>query len=291
MTKPFKSLLRDLWTSLGHEREVNLFLMASYWPPSEEVEKLLPQAHPKSPPLTIWERISRNSRLPTAYESFLRNLESAINSLIKSEAELVVIKRVFRTKTRIIVGFGPSGWDISLIHMLKPYGVPWIPGSSLKGAMESAAQEELMKVVGNNSELKNVIHKYKEHRLEDLTGKIKTLAELFGTKYFRGRLIVLGGFINSVPSGGYMTVDVISPHYKRYYESKGEVPPSESMVPVPIKFPAVREGTQFTFILLMPNRKNYVEFVSEILEKTLTKYGIGGKTSAGYGLFEKAKAD
>ncbi|MCS7102640.1 MAG: type III-B CRISPR module RAMP protein Cmr6, partial [Candidatus Korarchaeum sp.] len=126
-------------------------------------------------------------------------------------------------------------------------------------------------------------------------GDLKKIGVLFGTRESRGSLLVIGGFIKSVPNYGFLRIDVTSPHYKPYYEGKKREGdwPREHFDPVPILFPVVSEGTTFFFSLFVKEGlgEDYLKYVKEVLHYTLTRSGVGGKTSSGYGIFYPYEAE
>ena len=285
----YEDLLRDLQDKLAKWRmeDVNHLLLMSHWTSSEGIRALS-----QGDTTDLFRRVVRYARIPEGYREWFKKLEE-----LEPPTGLAKVVRMYRTRTRLLVGSGLSAWEISLVRTLYPFTVPWVPGSSLKGVMEWAALGQLVergltpsqlviddsveKIVNEDGELE--IWRYKELALEEMREPLRKVAEIFGTKKFRGRLIALGGF--PIPQeGSFLTLDVLTPHYKRYYESGGAVPPHEFMDPVPVRFLAVREGVVFKFILLVPERD--VERASGYLDTALTKEGVGGKTSSGYGVFE-----
>jgi len=84
-------------------------------------------------------------------------------------------------------------------------------------------------------------------------------------------------------------VDIMNPHYPEYYG--GNKPPTNDQSPVPVTFLTVT-NTKFTFALVPRNSSieqhmKDMEQVKKWLQEALQKYGVGGKTSAGYGYFKK----
>jgi len=89
-------------------------------------------------------------------------------------------------------------------------------------------------------------------------------------------------FFDAYPFGEIrLKIDVMNPHYSGYY-SKGQ-PPADWQTPIPIKFLTV-ENTKFHFYLAS-KEQNLVEKASSLLLETIQNFGIGAKTSLGYGLF------
>jgi hypothetical protein len=81
----------------------------------------------------------------------------------------------------------------------------------------------------------------------------------------------------------------MNPHYPEYYQ--GDKPPANDQNPVPIPFLTVAR-TPFTFALALrqPAEKEHLDHLEKALtwlQKALEQYGVGGKTSAGYGYFRE----
>ncbi len=246
MKESMESFLREV-----HKidlRDANPELIVTYWANPDHLRKKMAKRDHKA-----WEEFAR-AKIPEGYKSLFKKIDE-----VKPPNGYLKLDKLYRTKTRLIIGSGPSGWEATLIQMLRPYSVPWIPGSSLKGAMRAVASEKLAE------------------------GEV---IELFGSKESRGKLVVFGGF-PTPDNEGLLTLDVMTPHYKEYYEGRGDRPPHEFSNPVPVKFPAVKEGVTFKFILLVPD-SSYGR-VEDLLRVTLTDKGVGGKRSSGYGLFEEIK--
>ncbi len=162
---------------------------------------------------------------------------------------------------RMVVGLGashPQETSMTLHHI---YGIPYIPGSAVKGVTRHWLIES--KFGGNEEEaLKN----------EDFK-------KIFGTQEQAGEVI----FFDAYPEGEiHLKIDVMNPHYPNYYS--GSAPPADWQNPVPIKFLTV-ENTKFIFLLASKD-KDSLGKAEEYLKKALQNHGIGAKTSLGYGLFK-----
>ncbi len=288
----------DKLSSLLSELKPNPSLLVSFWPQRGwlSVEEGIGR--------NVSEELSNAMRLNDAYLGHLMRLESLVPG---SGGELVEIRRRYVTRTRLIVGAGPSAWEFSLLQILKPFGVPWIPGSTLKGVMRHVASLQLLERDAKLGYLLGFVKRegeeaprtYEEMSLEQISEHLEKIgvsdevssefmrfARLFGTKYYRGKLIVVGGFPVGSRDGRVITPEVISPHYKEYYEGRREIP-SETLSPVPIVFPVIKEGVTFEFLIHSP--KGDEGYVSELLDETLTHHGVGGKQTSGFGLFECVK--
>jgi CRISPR-associated protein Cmr6 len=84
-------------------------------------------------------------------------------------------------------------------------------------------------------------------------------------------------------------VDVLTVHQKDYYNSAGKTWPNDFDNPNPVSFLTVRPKTKLLFAVSeqpdsMPEGSpSWAELVERLLRDALSQWGIGGKTSAGYG--------
>src|SRR6266702_7738916 len=171
---------------------------------------------------------------------------------------------------RIVIGLGGESvleTDITLHHL---YGIPFIPGSALKGLTRAYVTGE--------------IDEHKSKRIDD---DDEIVNRIFGTQKGAGTVL----FFDAMPLNGEVqfVVDIMNPHYPDYYG--GTKPPTNDQSPIPVTFLTVTDTT-FTFALAPrnsndPEHKADVEKVKGWLREALQKYGVGGKTSAGYGYFKK----
>ncbi len=181
---------------------------------------------------------------------------------------------------RMIVGLGGESvleTDLTLHHL---YGVPIIPGSALKGLTRAYAAAEEKEYFITNSEGKPIPSPEAEKDSE-------VLQRIFGSQKKAGSVI----FFDALPvdTNISIVVDIMNPHYPDYYKSlkKNIIPPANDQAPIPIPFLTVAK-TAFLFALA-PSDASDKEHPEDIglalswLKSALQKYGVGGKTSAGYG--------
>jgi CRISPR-associated protein Cmr6 len=76
----------------------------------------------------------------------------------------------------------------------------------------------------------------------------------------------------------------MNPHYPDYY-TKNE-PPTDWQSPRPIKFLTIDSNTKFQFYIAGKD-KELLDKTKKLLIEALKNYGIGAKTSLGYGIFEE----
>lgn len=173
------------------------------------------------------------------------------------------------TDWRIVVGLGGETvleTDLTLHHL---YGIPYIPGSALKGLTRAYATSE----------------EEEGHLSKKIDEDDETIQQIFGSQERAGSVI----FFDAMPVNGYFAfdLDIMNAHYPDYYGQNKA--PTNDQNPNPITFLTVAD-TVFMFALAPRRQKNEQDVADvgkakEWLKKALAKYGVGGKTSAGYGYF------
>lgn len=143
-------------------------------------------------------------------------------------------------------------------------GVPYLPGSSIKGALRAWTEQWS-----------------KEKEGEEKKAEIK---RLFGDSGDAGAgvLIVADALPTKPPK---LEVDIVNPHYGDYY--RGTDPPADYLSPTPVPFLAVAGGQDFRFALA-PRKSGGEEAVergAKLLKEALETIGAGAKTAVGYGRF------
>jgi CRISPR-associated protein Cmr6 len=189
---------------------------------------------------------------------------------------------------RLVIGLGASHPQETSMTIHHIYGIPYIPGSAIKGVTRHWAilkfAEEISK--SENSEFEKAIERVSKAlengekmdlKVEDL--EFNQLIEIFGTQKQQGKVI----FFDAYPAGEIkLKIDIMNPHYPKYY-SEGQVP-ADWQNPVPIKFLTV-EDTKFQFYLVSKS-EDLLKKSLELLKEALKYHGIGAKTALGYGIFD-----
>lgn len=191
---------------------------------------------------------------------------------------------------RLVIGLGashPQETSMTLHHI---YGIPYIPGSAVKGVTRHWAilkfADEKAKIENRDfyeiiKEVSNALENGKDINLEVDGISFKELIEIFGTQQKKGEVIFMDAFpVENIN----LKIDIMNPHYPNYY-GKGESP-SDWQNPNPIKFLTV-ENTKFQFYLLSKNNE-LLEKAKLLLKESLKEHGIGAKTSLGYGILTEA---
>jgi CRISPR-associated protein Cmr6 len=183
---------------------------------------------------------------------------------------------------RMVVGLGGAsvyGTSMTLHHI---YGLPYIPGTAVKGVTRSSVISE--KYDGEES-----------NALQD-----EDFCIIFGSPAnsilgsYQGAVRFFDAFPIAAPT---LSLDIMNPHYGSYYsDGTGKTAPTDDDTPNPINFLTVEE-TKFTFTLGVKRKDNKLlrgpvfggkmslNVAMEWLVKALTESGIGAKSSVGYGYF------
>ncbi len=177
---------------------------------------------------------------------------------------------VFTTASRFVTGLGRShplengfAWHPTL-------GVPYLPGSSMKGMVHAWTKQEADPEVSG-----------------------ETAAPLPGCPENTGRVI----FLDAIPVAPVrLEADILTPHYAGWDE---ECPPGDWRSPVPVPFLVTAAQTPFLFAVIPcrhHSRNNHADDLETIfawLRSALAWAGAGAKTSVGYGRFraDKEKTD
>jgi CRISPR type III-B/RAMP module RAMP protein Cmr6 len=188
---------------------------------------------------------------------------------------------------RLIVGLGADNILETGITLHHTYGVPFIPGSGLKGLAAhycdhvwGAPDPEFRKEIPFEQD-----------------GPKKTRAgahflELFGSNEDAGHLIFHDAWItpDSLGKGSGLVLDVMTPHHADYYSEKkssdgGLIPPTDFDDPTPITFLSVtgRFLVAVSCDVSSDDGKKWSTLGMTLLTEALREWGVGGKTSSGYG--------
>lgn len=98
-----------------------------------------------------------------------------------------------------------------------------------------------------------------------------------GLVMFHDALYVPG----STPDDKPYATDVLTVHQKTYYDTSGQHWPNDYDSPNPVAFLSVRPGTKMLLALSGPT--DWTDLAERLLRDALAKWGVGGKTSQGYG--------
>jgi len=187
---------------------------------------------------------------------------------------------------------------------LNPYGLPYLPGSGVKGVLRQAARELAAGEWGDRhgwcTDDSFVL------RVGNTDLRFSTIDALFGLQSADGAAQHLRGaltFWDVIPQikGDSLTVDIMTPHQSHYYQQKQDskagnsTTPHDSGQPNPITFLTLPPGSGFTFHVqcdLAHLNRIAPELATEGRWKAMLEaafahafawLGFGAKTATGYG--------
>lgn len=172
-----------------------------------------------------------------------------------------------RVKGRMVVGLGSESVLETSICLHRIYGVPYIPGSALKGLAASYAHQRL----GDEWQKGGTFHNIVFGNTDD-AGYITFFDALYQPET---------GWHKQV-----LYPDVMTVHHQKYYHDAGKSP-SDSDDPNPVPF--LSATGIYLLALAAPDFQQptrWVDIAFQILAEALEQLGIGAKTSSGYGRLE-----
>jgi CRISPR-associated protein Cmr6 len=185
---------------------------------------------------------------------------------------------------------------------LNPYGLPYLPGSGVKGVLRRAASElasGLWDASDWSADLRHEVHNPQGKRLFDASD----IDVLFGSEALNGENHLRGvlSFWDVIPQieGNSLMVDIMTPHQSHYYQQKdaadSTTTPHDSGSPNPISFLTVPPGSGFAFHVVCDSTRlqhlapdlaandRWKVLLTEAFEHAFEWLGFGAKTSVGYG--------
>jgi CRISPR-associated protein Cmr6 len=175
---------------------------------------------------------------------------------------------------RLIVGLGNKGVIEAGLRLHHTYGVPLIPGSALKGL----ASHYCHAVYG---EVDPRFHRGQEyHKL------------LFGTTEDGGVIRFEDAWMSPDSldaSGQGLRADVMTPHHQKW-QTDASAAPTDFDSPVPVPYLSVAGRFHVALVWQGPEHPEaleqapkWTELARDLLAKALQEWGVGGKTTSGYG--------
>ncbi|MFD1887758.1 type III-B CRISPR module RAMP protein Cmr6 [Paenibacillus wenxiniae] len=176
----------------------------------------------------------------------------------------------------LVIGNGTASVLETYLSLHPTYGVPYLPGTALKGLAVRAA-DQLAQL----------------HAHSELAKDGVEYATLFGTTEAAGFIQFHDALVTPGTAKDAIQLDVLTPHHQEYNqisvkEEKKEMPyaaPRDDDPPVPVPF-LHAQGT-YKVALSCEGKvsiaKEWLELAASIVQFALEHEGIGGKTNAGYG--------
>ncbi|HPE62453.1 MAG TPA: type III-B CRISPR module RAMP protein Cmr6 [Thiolinea sp.] len=173
---------------------------------------------------------------------------------------------------------------------LNPYGLPYLPGSSVKGVLRRAAEE----LYGAEEA------RWTDTAIDALFGKEVEAGDTT-TQHTRGALT----FWDVIPELTTLGMDVMTPHYGDYYQAKKTdaqnrviypdgATPHDAGSPIPIVFMVIPPQSRFSFHITADSSRlqdcnNWQALMQAAFEHAFKWLGFGAKTAVGYGAMQREK--
>lgn len=192
-----------------------------------------------------------------------------------------------QTQGRLIVGLGSENVLETGIRLHHTYGMPILPGSALKGLAAHYCDQ----VWGpTDKRFKKPTKAEDEGYRKFLAGKGPKANEdnfhrlLFGNTDDNGCITFHDAWYIPDSSPRPLVLDVMTPHHPKWLD--GSVPPTDFDSPVPVPFLSVSGRFRVAVSWHGPasdKANNWTELARSLLCDALKDWGVGGKTSSGYG--------
>ncbi|WPP40538.1 type III-B CRISPR module RAMP protein Cmr6 [Paenibacillus hunanensis] len=213
----------------------------------------------------------------TSYE---KDYEVCFNRYYENSAfglqEQVTFEVSTAPASALVIGNGTASVLETYLSLHPTYGVPYLPGSALKGLAVRAANQLAELHTRNKLAKKGIEH-----------------TTLFGTQETAGFIQFHDALVTPQTAANAIQLDVLTPHHQGYNqisvkEEKKEMSyaaPRDDDPPVPVPF-LHAQGT-YRVVLSCEGEaavaKDWLALAASIVQFTLVHEGIGGKTNAGYG--------
>lgn len=188
---------------------------------------------------------------------------------------------------------------------LNPYGLPYLPGSGVKGVLRLAANE-----LASGEWAASDWSQDLRHEVHDKNGKrlfnASDIDVLFGSEALEGENHLRGvlSFWDVIPQieGTSLMVEIMTPHQSHYYQKQKDAPvisPHDSGSPKPISFLTVPPNSSFAFQVVcdstrlqhlapdLATNERWKVLLTEAFEHAFEWLGFGAKTSVGYGAMDR----
>ncbi|MCK9521799.1 MAG: type III-B CRISPR module RAMP protein Cmr6 [Proteobacteria bacterium] len=245
--------------------------------------------------LTIQNMANASKERFHAAKDVLRKIHERQNAVLAAVAQQG--GRVFSFRASLaspfVSGLGSGHPTETGMVLDRNTGMPFVPGTSIKGVMRLAHALQLAKKDAS------LIKPDKKTGKDAIPDDTPSMRRLFGdtdtsSGAVRGQLVFLDAFPEKLPE---LTMDIMTPHFSKYYGAKDKAKKlEETENPVPIPFLVVPRGTSFVFRCLVSPLQNPSDndlrwsdddndAVTDMFRHGLEELGLGAKTAAGYGRF------
>lgn len=188
------------------------------------------------------------------YPSFYHRWYAAL-----AQADPVPLFAEAHVDGRMIVGLGTESVLETAISLHHTYGVPYIPGSALKGLAASFARQRL----GSDWHPDGTAYQ-----------------TVFGNTTNAGYVSFFDALYVPGSNGAALWPDVITVHHEGYYQDGTQPkPPADWDSPTPVPFLSATGS----YLVAVSGPSGWDDAAMKLLRLALKEMGVGAKTSSGYG--------
>jgi CRISPR-associated protein Cmr6 len=201
---------------------------------------------------------------------------------------------VLQTADRLIVGLGSENVLETGIRLHHTYGLPIIPGSALKGLAAHYCDQawgpedhKFKKPTRSEHEAYRKFWAGNGPRPDDNFHRL-----LFGNTDDSGCIVFHDAWFVPGSEKEPLKLDVMTPHHSGWNNVDQPEPPTDFDSPIPVPFLSVTGKflVAVSWHGLEHNQSGkWTELALSLLREALFEQGVGGKTTSGYGRFDKAK--
>lgn len=200
--------------------------------------------------------------LPASYSSFFERWKKSLldfrangNTLLIGQAEV---------QGRMVVGTGNESVLETAITLHRTYGIPYIPGSALKGLAASFARTYCGADWKKGSQAYSIV---------------------FGRTDESGCITFFDALPDPMGVSKLLHTDVLTIHHSSYYQNSSPASPTDWDDPNPVPFLSAN-GKYLVALAASSGGEKWLNEAVKILVVALKELGIGAKTSSGYGRLE-----
>lgn len=202
------------------------------------------------------------------------------------------------TTSPLAFGLAEKGVFDTGLRFMRPFGIPTISGSALKGAVRRLLSRRLALTQALASRLESdtkgevfrsdlPLSKIREIDRQK-SSELEAWAQMFGFVGSKDELGAAGtvDFLDAwmcPQRGPFLKLDIVNPHHPKYYRGKDTLP-HEWDEPIPAHFLCVK--TKIRFLVAFRAPEEWRALTLELIKGVLVHEGIGGKTNVGYGRFK-----
>ena len=227
----------------------------------------------------------------------LRQRQAALAAPLAAQGRLLVLDAV--AVAPFTTGLGNAHPLENGFAFLNPYGLPYLPGSGVKGVLRQAARELADHQWGD-------AQGWTTAAIDALFGVADPAADADEPSVFQRGALLFWDVLPQI-AGNRLQVEVMTPHQSHYYQNDTKSPnganPHESGQPNPINFLTVPPGSAFVFHVQcnlpllarfapdLADNNQWQRLMQAALRHAFAWLGFGAKTAVGYGaMAEDAKA-